>query len=211
MKNYNILKSAFVFILSVFLFSCERERNSDGNLDQFRLTATFDSGESITFKQFNPDESDAGLLICNCVFYDDQMVIAFGADHYRDPSKSNGFDAGFSVDGVTTQRAFEFREENASATNTSTYVERIAPGLDGFKIYDNKENYRRSINGSGFCIREELPVDFQSIDVTRYSSENGGTIEGSFSINVYHEQDACATYEKERITGVFKLKRINFR
>jgi hypothetical protein len=72
MNKSNILKSAFVFIFSVFLFSCERERNSDGNLDQFRLTATFDSGESITFKQFNPDESDAGLLICNCVFYDDQ-------------------------------------------------------------------------------------------------------------------------------------------
>jgi len=211
MNKSNILKSAFVFIFSVFLFSCERERNSDGNLDQFRLTATFDSGESITFKQFNPDESDAGLLLCNCVFYDDQMVIAFGADHYRDPSKSNGFDIGINVPNVTSQRAYEFREENDDATNAVAFLDRISTGLSGVKVYNNVENYRRFLNGSGICIREELPVDFQSIDVTRYSSENGGTIEGSFSINVYHEQAACATYEKERITGVFKLKRINIR
>jgi hypothetical protein len=103
MNKSNILKSAFVFVLSVFLFSCERERNSDGNLDQFRLTATFDSGESITFKQFNPDESDAGLLSCGCYFDGDNMTIGFGASNYADLSKSNGFDIGINVPNVTSQ------------------------------------------------------------------------------------------------------------
>ena len=72
-------------------------------------------------------------------------------------------------------------------------------------------NYRRFSIGGGSCDEEELPVDFQTIDVTRYSSSNGGTIEGSFTINVYHKpSNNCANYEKERITGSFKLKRINF-
>lgn len=210
MNKIKMLKYVCLVALSVFLFSCEKERNSNGNLDQFRLTATFDNGESITFKQFNPDESDAGLLSCACYFDDDNMTIGFGATNFSDLTKSNGFDVGINVPNVTSQRTYEFREENDDATNAVTFIDRVSTGLAGVKVYNNVENFRRLVNGSGICIREELPVGFQSIDVTRYSSENGGTIEGTFSINVYHKQAACATYEKQLITGVFKLKRLNF-
>lgn len=210
MHKSTILKSTFIFAISILLFSCERETNSDGNLDQFKLTATFDDGETITFKQFNPDESDAGLLSCGCYFDGDNMSIGFGATNFADPSKSNGFDVSINVPNVTTQRNYESREKNADATNATAYLQRLATGVAGVKVYNNVENFRRSVNSSGFCIREELPVDFQTVDVTSYSSTNGGTIEGTFNINVYHKQTACATYEKERITGVFKLKRINF-
>lgn len=210
MKKSNILKSIFIFTISILLFSCTKPRNTTGNLDGFSLTATFDDGETITFKQFNPVESDAGLLICGCFFEGDNMTIAFGADNYRKTNKTNGFDCGMNVENVTSQRNYEFREENAAGTNATAYLERIATGIDGIKNYDNSENYNRSVNGSGFCIAVERPVDFQTIDITRYSSSDGGTIEGSFTINVYHKQTACANYEKERITGSFKLKRINY-
>ncbi|HQV76923.1 MAG TPA: hypothetical protein PLJ42_01155 [Chitinophagales bacterium] len=204
-------KTIFILAISILLFSCKKENNSDGNLDQFKLTATFDGGETITFKQFDPDDSDAGLLSCGCFFDGDNMTIGFGATNFANPSKTNGFDVGINVPNVTAQRNYESREENAAGTNATTYIERIATGIGGIKVYNNVENYRRFSIGGGSCDEEELPVDFQTIDVTRYSSSNGGTIEGSFTINVYHKpSNNCANYEKERITGSFKLKRINF-
>jgi hypothetical protein len=210
MKKLSILKFIFIFSIITFFSSCKKAENRTGNLDEFKLTATFDNGESITFKQFNPETTDAGLMTCGCAFSGDQMTIGFGATNFADPSKNNGFDVGINVPNVTSRRNYESREENADATNATAFLDRIASGIAGVKVYNNVENYRRSRNGSGICVREEIPVGFQTVDITRYSSENGGTIEGTFNINVYHEQDACANYEHEQITGVFKLKRINY-
>lgn len=206
------LKPTLLFFACLFLFSCKKAPTNDpNNLDQFSLTATFDDGETITFKQFNPDESDAGLLSCGCYFDGDNMTIGFGTTNFANPSKTNGFDVGINVPDVTTQRNYESREENTDATNATAYLQRITTGIGGIKVYNNVENYRKSRNSSGICIREEIPVDFQTIDVTRYSATDGGTIEGSFTINVYYEPSTCTNYEKQRITGSFKLKRVNFR
>lgn len=144
-------------------------------------------------------------------FEGDNLTIGFGAQHINDLSKSNGFSVGINVSNVTEQRAYAFTKENESGTNATAFLDRIAPGLDGIKVYNNKENYRRFSVGGGFCDEEEIPVEPQNLDVTRYSSTNGGTIEGSFSISVYHKpEDNCANYEKQFITGSFKLKRVNF-
>lgn len=66
MKTYNFLA---VFAMTILSISCKKEEPvtpRDGNLDQFQVTATFDNGETIVFKQFNPDDSDAGLLVSSC-------------------------------------------------------------------------------------------------------------------------------------------------
>lgn len=69
------LKSVLLIAITILLFSCTRERDATGDLEQFQLTATFDNGESITFKQFDPETSDAGSLTCNCLFSGDHRPL----------------------------------------------------------------------------------------------------------------------------------------
>ena len=214
MKKSIITQTACLLAITMLLFSCKKDKPpkiGPEHLDLYNVTATFDGGETIVFKQFNPNESDVGLLVSSCFFDGENLTIGFGAGHINDLSKSNGFSVGINAANVTEQRNYEFREENAAGTNATTYLQRFAPGLASIKEYSNKENYRRFSVGGGICDEEEIAVDFQTIDVTAYSSKNGGTIEGSFTINVYNKPiDRCANYDKETITGTFKLKRVNF-
>ena len=214
MKTSFLNLTTFLLAISMLLFSCKKDsptKKSQENLDQYNVTATFDNGETIAFKQFSPSDSDAGLLVSSCFFDGDNMTIGFGAAHLNDPKKSNGFSVGINVANVTEQRNYVFREENAAATNYTTFLDRIAPGLEGVKGYSNTENFRRFSVGGGFCDEEKISVDIQTIDVTNYSSKNGGVMEGSFNINVYHKPiDKCANYEKQTITGSYKLKRVNY-
>lgn len=215
------MKKLIIFLSIGYLFlGCEKKEvpvQEPEDLNQYGLDATFDNGQSVHFKQFNPETSDEGLLTTSCFFMGDQMAIAFAGTNYLDQTKSNGFSAGFSVAHVTSQRAYEFAKENPESTNTSSFLKRVWSGSAASSpsplvLYDNSENYRRFPKGDGFCDEEEIAVDFQTIDITRYSEKHGGTIEGTFDIRVYNKpEDNCQNYKKERITGVFKLKRINFK
>jgi hypothetical protein len=49
----------------------------------------------------------------------------------------------------------------------------------------------------------------QEIDITRFSSENGGIIEGTFYMTVYETPEGCFDDIPHLITGVFRCKRIN--
>lgn len=214
MKKLIILLS-FGFLL----LSCEKKKETinPDNLDSYGLDATFDDGRTIRFNQFTPETTSEGILTVGCFFDGDQMAIGFGATNYQDQTKSNGFNAGIKVTGVTSARAYQFTKENANAANTTTYIKRIRTGSAAAKpspllVYDNRANYRRFPKGDGFCDQEELAVDFQTIDITKYSDKDGGTIEGSFDMRVYNKpDDNCLSYQKQRITGVFKLKRVNFK
>jgi hypothetical protein len=205
--------------LTLLLFSCEKKEVDieQDDLNSYGLDATFDDGRSLHFSQFNPETTHEGMLTVGCFFDGNVMSIGFGATNYQDPTKANGFNAGMKVSGVTSARAYQFAEENANADNTSTYIQRFRTGSAAAKpspllIYDNRANYRRFPKADGFCDQEKLAVDFQSIDITKYSDKDGGTIEGSFSMRVYNRpEDNCRNYDKETITGVFKLKRANFK
>ncbi|MCE7042332.1 hypothetical protein [Dyadobacter sp. CY312] len=208
-----------IILLAGFLFlGCEKKEKEiePENINSYGLDATFDDGRTVHFSQFSPETTFEGILTVGCFFDGDQMAIGFGATNYQDPTKSNGFDAGFKVTGVTSARAYQFAKENTNAANTSTYIKRIRTGSAAAKpspllIYDNRANYRRFPTGEGLCSEEEQTVDFQTIDVTKYSDKDGGTIEGTFDIRVYNKpEDNCLSYQKTRITGVFKLKRANF-
>ena len=206
-----------IIFAGTLLLSCEKKEIVPENLNSYGLDATFDDGRTVHFSQFNPETTHEGILTVGCFFDGDQMAIGFGATNYQDPTKANGFNAGFKVSAVTSARAYQFTKENANADNTSTYIKRIRTGSAAatpspLLIYDNRANYRRFPKGDGFCDQEELAVDFQNVDVTTYSNKDGGTIEGSFDIRVYNRpEDNCQSYQKQRITGSFKLKRANFK
>ncbi len=198
---------------------CSKDSNPplpQENLSDYGLDATFDVGENYAFKQFVPLESTMGLQTASCNFQGNQMTVGFGALNYLDPSKSNGFTCGFSIDNVTRTGVYTFRQEDAAAKNTSTLIRRVRSGPitstpSPLKPYDNAKNkWRLAPDEYGVCREQDQEVGVQSIDITRYSNENGGTIEGSFYINVYHKPvDKCAQYEHQLITGNFKLKRVN--
>ncbi|TDE14640.1 hypothetical protein [Dyadobacter psychrotolerans] len=212
-----------LIVLCMPLFIAARCSNNDSNppipqenTNEYGLDATFDVGENYSFKQFITMESSMGLQTASCNFQGNQMTVGFGALNYLDPTKSNGFSCGFSIDNVTHTGVYTFRKEDAAAKNTSTLIKRVRSGLvasspSPLKIYDNTKNkWRLAPDEYGVCREQDLEVGFQSIDITRYSSENGGIIEGSFYLNVYHKPvDKCAQYEHQLITGNFKLKRIN--
>jgi hypothetical protein len=198
---------------------CSREPETpipQVNLAEFGLDATFDVGENYTFKQYVPVETNMGKQTAGCNFLGNQMSIGFGALNYLDPNKSNGFHVGFSVDNVTHEGLYEFREEDRAGKNISGYTKRTSSGLitsipSPLMAYDNRKNYwRLPPDADGRCKEQEMQVGVQSIDITKYSSEDGGVIEGSFHINVYHKPESkCAQYQHQLITGNFKLKRVN--
>ena len=204
--------------LGLFFSACEKKTVSvqPEDLNSYSLDATFDDGRTVHFKQFNPETTSEGVLAVGCFFDGDHLSIGFGATNFKDATKSNGFDCSFNVSAVTSARAYQFAKENASATNTTSYIKRIKSGPmtvtpSPLLFYSNQKNYRRFRKADGFCDEEEIAVDFQTIDITTYSNKNGGTIEGSFDMRVYNKpDDNCANYKKERITGSFKLKRVNF-
>lgn len=216
-------KLAFKFILLcvpvLMAGRCSRESESpipQENLADYGVDATFDVGENYSFKQFVSMETNMGKQVAGCNFFGNQMVVAFGALNYLDPTKSNGFNVGFSVDNVTHEGVYQFREEDSGAKNTSGYTKRTRSGLitstpSPLMAYDNRKNYwRLPPDKDGRCSEQQMQVGFQSIDVTKYSSENGGVIEGSFYINVYYKPESkCAQYQHQLITGNFKLKRVN--
>lgn len=215
----NTIKLLLLCIPLFIAARCSNESNPpkpEENLNDYGLDATFDVGENYSFKQFVSLESTMGKQTASCNFSGNQMVVGFGGLNYLDPTKSNGFSCGFSVANVTREGVYEFRKEDPAAKNTSTYIKRVRSGLvvsspSPLKLFDNtKNNWRLQPDEYGVCREQEQQVGFQSIDITRYSSENGGVIEGSFHLNVYHKpEDKCAQYEHQLITGNFKLKRIN--
>ena len=63
-----------------------------------------------------------------------------------------------------------------------------------------------------YTFREETTegtVGVQEIDITRYSSENGGIIEGTFYATVYEKPSGCFSYIPKIVTATFKVKRVN--
>ncbi len=82
------------------------------------------------------------------------------------------------------------------------------PSSSEYEIWDNKENIDRNFSG-GFCRENDLTVGVQEIDVTRFSTENGGIIEGTFYMTVYETPEGCFDDIPHLITGVFRCKRIN--
>jgi hypothetical protein len=195
---------------SLLFFACKKEKIIDENdIDNFYVNATFE-GETRKCKQFNSLDSDEGSLIGGCTFFGDVMAITFAGSHYLDPTKSNGFAGSFSVSDVTGTGTYSFNEADLDLYNETALIRRFNPGPSSseWEIWDNDENIERNFSG-GFCRENDLNVGVQEIDVTKYSSENGGIIEGTFYMTVYEKPEGCSDDIPHLITGVFRCKRIN--
>lgn len=200
-----------LFFVCISVMGCKKESGNDDpdNLDNYYVDVTFE-GATRHCKQFNSSTSDEGTLIGGCVFYGDNMAITFGGTNYLDATKTNGFNGAFAVGDVTHAGVYSFREADLDINNETSLVQRFkaGPSLDSWEIWDNDENLRRYESG-GSCRDEDLAVGVQEIDITKYSSENGGIIEGTFYMTVYETPDGCFNDIPHIITGVFRCKRIN--
>ncbi|MBL0288746.1 MAG: hypothetical protein IPQ19_15525 [Bacteroidetes bacterium] len=179
------------------------------DIDNFYVNVTFE-GETRKCKQFNSLDSDEGKLIGGCTFFGDDMAITFAGSNYLDPTKSNGFNGSFAVGNVTRTGIYSFNESVLDEVKETIMLRRFNPGPASteYKIWDNKENIDRNFSG-GFCRENDLTVGVQEIDVTRFSTENGGIIEGTFYMTVYETPEGCFDDIPHLITGVFRCKRIN--
>ena len=211
MYKSTILKTVFIFAISILLFSCERETTAN-NLTDLSVDITFD-GILRKCPQFSGATSDEGTLTGSCFFYGDNMTIGCGSDNLYNNAASNGFSFAFSVNNVTHTGIYAFREEDTDLDfpNSTVLIQRFTTGLptSATKIFDNTENLQKSINSFGNCITTNAMVGVQEIDITRYSSENGGIIEGSFYATVYEKPSGCNNYISHIVTASFKVKRVN--
>ena len=196
---------------SLLFFACKKEEKiiNENDINNFYVNATFE-GETRKCKQFNSLDSDEGKLIGGCTFFGDDMAITFAGSNYLDPTKSNGFNGSFAVGNVTRTGIYSFNESVLDEVKETIMLRRFNPGPASteYKIWDNKENIDRNFSG-GFCRENDLTVGVQEIDVTRFSTENGGIIEGTFYMTVYETPEGCFDDIPHLITGVFRCKRIN--
>jgi len=209
----SILKSIFILTISVILFSCNRSTPSPtSNNSDFHVDITFD-GLLRKCPQFGGAASDEGTLIGTCVFEGDNLSIGCGSNNLYNSAASNGFNFSFNVNNVTHTGIYSFREENTDLDfpNATALIQRFTTGSSATAttISDNSKNLQKTTNSGGFCVTTNGTVGVQEIDITRYSSENGGIIEGTFYATVYHEPSGCFSYIPKIVTGVFKVKRIN--
>ena len=196
---------------SLLFFACKKEEKiiNENDIDNFYVNVTFE-GETRKCKQFNSLDSDEGKLIGGCTFFGDNMAITFAGSNYLDPTKSNGFAGSFAVSNVTGTGTYTFNEADLDLINETVLIRRFNPGPSSseWEIWDNDENIDRNFSG-GFCRENDLTVGVQEIDVTRFSTENGGIIEGTFYMTVYETPEGCFDDIPHLITGVFRCKRIN--
>lgn len=206
MKSTALKLALLLFVTT--MFGCKKDKTTTESLDDYSVDVTF-NGETRKCKQFNSLSSDEGTLIGSCVFLGDVMSISFGGTNYLDPTKSNGFNGVFTVSGVTGTGTYSFHEADLDLNNETVLVQRVTtgPSSTAWDAWTNDENIHRYF--SGFCREEDRAVAIQEIDVTRYSSEVGGVIEGTFYMTVYETPDGCSDDIPHVITGVFKCKRIN--
>lgn len=196
---------------SLLFFACKKEEKiiNENDINNFYVNATFE-GETRKCKQFNSLDSDEGKLIGGCTFFGDNMAITFAGSNYLDPTKSNGFAGSFAVSNVTGTGTYTFNEADLDLINETVLIRRFNPGPSSseWEIWDNGENLHRKENGFS-CDEDEFEVGVQEIDITRFSSENGGIIEGTFYMTVYETPEGCFDDIPHLVTGVFRCKRIN--
>lgn len=214
-KNMKIsnLKSVLILIASVVLFSCNRSTPSPtSNNSDFHVDITFD-GILRKCPQFGGAASDEGTLLGSCIFHGDNLSIGCGSNNVYNTAASNGFNFSFNVNNVTHAGIYSFREENTTLDfpNATALIQRFSTGSSATAttISDNSKNLLKTTNSGGFCVTTNGIVGVQEIDITRYSSENGGIIEGTFYATVYEKPSGCFSYIPKIVTATFKLKRIN--
>ena len=184
----SIIKSIFTLTISVILFSCNRSTPSPtSNNSEYSVDITFD-GLLRKCPQYGGAASDEGTLLGSCIFHGDDLSIGCGSNNVYNTSASNGFNFSFNVTNVTHTGIYSF-----TATTIS----------------DNSKNLQKTTNAGGFCVTTEGTVGVQEIDITRYSSENGGIIEGTFYATVYEKPSGCFSYIPKIVTATFKVKRVN--
>ncbi|GEM_PF-1853188 len=197
--------------IGMLLFSCRREATVN-NTSDYSVDITFD-GVLRKCPQYGGAVSDEGTLIGTCTFTGDNLSIGAGSSNLYDNSKSNGFNFSFNVGNVTHTGIYSFREETTTNgfPNATALIERYTTGLTSGATHtlDNVSNLQKTTNSGGFCVTTNATVGVQEIDITRYSSEVGGVIEGTFYATVYEKPTGCNSYIPHLVTATFKVKRIN--
>ena len=208
MKKLNLIA---IFTFAIFSAGCKKD-SGNNSLDEFSVDITFD-GVLRKCPQFGGAASDEGTLLGTCVFYGDNLSIGCGSNNVYNTTASNGFNFSFNVNNVTHTGIYSFREENTSLDfpNATALIQRFTTGSSATAttISDNSKNLQKTTNAGGFCVSTNGIVGVQEIDITRYSSENGGIIEGSFYATVYDKPSGCFSYIPKVVTATFKVKRIN--
>ncbi|MBK9793256.1 MAG: hypothetical protein IPP60_09170 [Sphingobacteriales bacterium] len=208
MKKLNLIA---IFTFAIFSAGCKKD-SGNNSLDEFSVDITFD-GVLRKCPQFGGAASDEGTLLGTCVFYGDNLSIGCGSNNVYNTTASNGFNFSFNVNNVTHTGIYSFREENTSLDfpNATALIQRFTTGSSATAttISDNSKNLQKTTNAGGFCVSTNGIVGVQEIDITRYSSENGGIIEGTFYATVYDKPSGCFSYIPKVVTATFKVKRIN--
>ncbi|MBP8193553.1 MAG: hypothetical protein KAX69_08100 [Chitinophagales bacterium] len=208
MKKLNLIA---IFTFAIFSAGCKKD-SGHNSLDEFSVDITFD-GVLRKCPQFGGAASDEGTLLGTCIFYGDNLSIGCGSNNVYNTTASNGFNFSFNVNNVTHTGIYSFREENTSLDfpNATALIQRFTTGSSATAttISDNSKNLQKTTNAGGFCVSTNGIVGVQEIDITRYSSENGGIIEGSFYATVYDKPSGCFSYIPKVVTATFKVKRIN--
>lgn len=202
-------KSIVVLSVSILFFSCNRNTpKPTTNNSDFSVDITFD-GILRKCPQFGGAASDEGTLIGTCTFQGNVWHIGCGSDRVYNTSASNGLNFSFNVDNVTHTGTYSFREENGE--NSAALIQRFTTGSSATatKTFDNVSNLQKTTNAGGFCVTTNGIVGVQEIDITSYSSENMGVIEGTLYATVYEKPSGCNSYIPHIVTCVFKVKRIN--
>ena len=204
-------KIVLILIALLSLAACKKENKVSNNSD-FHVDITFD-GLLRKCPQFGGAASDEGTLLGTCIFYGDNLSIGCGSNNVYNTTASNGFNFSFNVNNVTHTGIYSFREENTSLDfpNATALIQRFTTGSSATAttISDNSKNLQKTTNAGGFCVSTNGIVGVQEIDITRYSSENGGIIEGTFYATVYDKPSGCFSYIPKVVTATFKVKRIN--
>ena len=208
MKKLNLIA---IFTFAIFSAGCKKD-SGNNSLDEFSVDITFD-GVLRKCPQFGGAASDEGTLLGTCIFYGDNLSFGCGSNNVYNTTASNGFNFSFNVNNVTHTGIYSFREENTSLDfpNATALIQRFTTGSSATAttISDNSKNLQKTTNAGGFCVSTNGIVGVQEIDITRYSSENGGIIEGTFYATVYDKPSGCFSYIPKVVTATFKVKRIN--
>lgn len=207
MKKLNLIA-----IITFLILTAGCKKNSGNTTDDFSVDITFD-GVLRKCPQFGGAASDEGTLLGTVFFSGDNLSIGCGSADVYNSSKSSGFNFNISVADVTHTGIYSFREENTSADfpNATALIQRFTTGTSASATatYDNSKNLQKTTNSGGFCVTTNGTVGVQELDLTRYSSEVGGILEGTFYATVYEKPSGCNSYIPHIVTATFKLKRIN--